>query len=54
MYIIVQKGMFGYYIALADNDGPLGRIEDWNYDTYEKAARHGEELAIIERVRFLQ
>lgn len=45
--------MFGYYLALADNDGIIGRIEDWNYDTYYEAARYGQELAIAEHCRFV-
>lgn len=53
LYIIVEKGMFGYYIGIADNDGPMGRIEDFNYDTYEDAAYYAEEIAICEGLKFL-
>jgi len=54
LYIIVEKGMFGYYIGVANNDGPMGRIEDYNYDTYEEAACYAEEIAICEGLPFLK
>ena len=36
-FITVQKGLFGYYICLFDQDGPLGRVEDFDYESYEEA-----------------
>jgi hypothetical protein len=52
-FIVVEKGMCGYYVALADNYGPLGRIEDWSYETYEEALTIAEEIAIYENIRCL-
>lgn len=52
-FLSIEKSMSGqYYICLCDNDGPIGRIEDWNYDTYEEAADYAEEIARVEFLRF--
>jgi hypothetical protein len=53
-YIIVERGMFGYYVGIADDCGPLGRIEDWNYATYEEAANEALKVAEYENMRFLK
>ena len=52
-FITVEKGLFGYYLCLADDSGPIRRIEDWNYDTYEDAEDEGRKLAVYERIRFV-
>jgi|FAXJ01.1.fsa_nt_gi hypothetical protein len=52
-FITVSKGMVGYFICLADDAGPITRLEDWNYDTYDECAIEGEKLANAYNVRFL-
>jgi hypothetical protein len=53
LFITVSKGMCGFYICLADNMGPIERLEDWNYDTYDECSREAERLAKAFNVRFL-
>ena len=53
-FIIVSKGLFGYFISLADNDGPIERLEDYNYNTAEEAAIYAEELAWAWHIKFLR
>lgn len=45
-FLTIQKGLFGYFISLADSDGPIERIEDWNYDSPEEAFVEMEKLGI--------
>jgi hypothetical protein len=52
-FITVSKGMFGFYICLADNEGPIERLENWNYDTYDECAREAEKLADAYNMKFL-
>ena len=52
-FITVAKGMCGFYVCLADNDGPIERLEDWNYDTYDDCAREAEKLADAYNMRFV-
>ena len=52
MFITVAKGMFGYYILLADEEGPIERLEDWNYDSADICALEAEKLAIAYNIRF--
>lgn len=49
----VEKGLYGYYICLYDQDGPLGRVEDFDYDTYDAAKWQAERLAVEERLSFI-
>ena len=51
-FITVAQGLFGWYLCLADDYGPIGRIENFDYATYESAERYGRELALAERVSF--
>ena len=52
MFITVAKGMCGYYICLYDNDGPIERLEDWNYNTNDECAIEAEKLAKAYNIRF--
>jgi hypothetical protein len=52
-FITVSKGMCGYFICLADNDGPIERLDDWNYDTYDRCSIEAEKLANAYNVRFV-
>jgi hypothetical protein len=52
MFITVSKGMCGFYICLADNDGPIERLENWDYGTYDACAREAEQLAKAFNIRF--
>lgn len=52
-FITVSKGMFGFFICLADDSGPIERLEDWNYGSYDECAREAEILAIEWNVRFV-
>jgi len=51
-FITVSKGMCGYYICLADDEGIITRLEDWDYDTYDKCAIESEKLANAYNVRY--
>ena len=53
MFIAVSKGMCGFYICLVDDFGPIVRLEDWNYDTYDECAREAGKLAKAYNIRFL-
>ena len=44
--------MSGYYICLYDNEGPIERLEDWNYDTYNECAIEAENLSRAYNIRF--
>ena len=52
-FITVSKGMFGFYICLADDAGPIERLENWNYDTYDECAREAETLADEYNMKFV-
>jgi hypothetical protein len=51
-FITVSKGLCGYYICLADDAGPIERLENWDYDSYDECAREAEKLARAYIVRF--
>lgn len=53
MFITVSKGMCGYYILLADDVGPIERLENWNYVTHDECAREAEKLANAYNIRYL-
>lgn len=52
-FITVSKGMCGYYICLADDSGPIERLENWNYDSYDECEREAKMLADVYNVRFI-
>ncbi len=52
MFITVEKGMCGYYICLCDDCGPIERLENWDYDSYEAAREEAIKLAKEWYVRF--
>lgn len=52
-FITVAKGMFGYYILLADSQGPIERLENWDYDSIEKCQIEAEKLAEAYNIRYL-
>jgi len=54
MFITISKGMCGWFIILADNDGPIERLEDWNYDSADVCAYEAEKLAEAYNIRFLR
>jgi hypothetical protein len=53
MFITTEKGMCGWYIILADNSGPIERLEDWNYDNYEDCCWEADELARAFNIRYV-
>ncbi len=54
MFITVSRGLNGsYYIVLADDSGPIERLENWDYDNLDKAESEAEKLAKADNVKFL-
>ncbi len=54
MFITVSRGLNGsYYIILADNSGPIERLENWDYDDLDIAKLEAEKLAKAYNVRLL-
>lgn len=54
MFIVVSKGMCGFYICLADDCGPIERLENWDYDSYDECAKEAERLAKAYNIRFYE
>lgn len=44
--------MCGYYILLADDSGPIERLDNWNYDDEGECLTEAEKLANEYNVRF--
>lgn len=54
MFITVSSGLNGsYFVILADEAGPIERLDCANYDNLEEAQIFAEKLAKEYRVRFL-
>ena len=45
LFLSIERGMFGYYICLYDNEGPVGRVEDYDYDNAQIARDTAREYA---------
>ena len=55
MFITVSSGLNGsYFIILADNNGPIERIDCCNYRFLEEAQVYAEKLAKEYKIRYLQ
>ncbi len=52
-FLTVARGMFGYYVLLADNFGPIERVEDWNYDTAEECMDECVKLGIVWNIKVI-
>lgn len=54
MFITVSKGLNGtYFIILADECGPIERLDCCNFETKEEAEIYAEKLANAHNIRFL-
>lgn len=53
MFITVSKGMCGFFICLADDSGPIERLEAWDYDSFDEASKEADKLANAWNIRFI-
>jgi hypothetical protein len=54
-FITVSNGLNGqFYILLADDAGPIERLENWNYNDRDECAYQAERLAEAYNVRFVK
>ena len=53
MFITVTKGMCGWYILLADDSGPIERLDNWNYDSYDQCCGEAIKLAKAYNFRYV-
>ena len=52
-FITVSSGLNGqFYILIADDDGPIERLENWDYNDCDECAKEAEKLAAAYNVRF--